>query len=219
MGQSDPTWRDRYYATTLDLSLAKSFEIDKHQRSEATESPLINHRPSVSVLDVARPDQVTRNASVVMTSLQTDDSPNVSPISTMSASSMQSSGTSTRDSTLTSPTAYTESTSSEEFTPPSSPVQKQGARCHQCGKTFAGTSCLTNLQRHLRFAKIHDNVATFECPNPGCGKRFGRSDNRNKHFQTAHQPALPSLRRKGASKRSRGVNYEDEYEVVVAEFV
>lgn len=217
MRPSDPTWRNSYYATALDQGLAISLEINKRQKSG---TPLLTNWPSVSVLDVVRPIQETSVTPTSVTSTTNESSASISPNSTWSNSSMRSSQTSTRESTLTSPiTVDTDLNSS--ISSPSSPISPANmSRCDKCNKTFTGTSCVTNLQRHLKYGKPHNNVTKFECFLPSCKKKYGRSDNRNQHFQGAHSSsAAAQLGGRGATKRTREVKDDTGRLAIATEFV
>lgn len=217
MGHSDPSWRNRYYSTALERGLAISLEIDKRQKSG---SPLFTHWPNASVLDVVRTVQATGDKPTSITSTKTQSSASVSPISTLSASSMQSSQPSDHQSTLTTPITIS-TNSSFSISSPSSPSSPPNlSRCDECNKTFTGSSCATNLRRHLKYDKPHNRVATFECFDVNCNKKFGRSDNRNQHFQGAHpSSAAVQLRRRGATKRRRDVEDDAGREAIATEFV
>lgn len=47
--------------------------------------------------------------------------------------------------------------------------------CSDCGKTFINSG---HLYRHVL---VHSDKRDFECPHPGCGKRFRRRDNMRRH--------------------------------------
>lgn len=201
MEQLGSNWRYPYYATAVERALAISLEMDKLQRWG---SPHVTAWPSVSVLSVVRPTYAASESATAVAAAGYSPSTDGSPVSTESASSMQTSQASDHESTLTSPTTVcTDSTFAMSV--PASPIPKlHEARCDECNTIYTGVSCGTNLQRHLRYDKPHCKVATFECFESGCGRKFGRPDNRNQHFQIAHPSnAALQLRRRGAMKRRR----------------
>lgn len=206
MGRVDPLWRHPYYATTLERCLAISLEIDTRQKSG---SPLLTYWPNVNVLEVVRPSQEISVSTTSIPSNREESSAIVSPISTASASSLQSPRTNSRHSTYTSPTTICTDSTSLMSSPSSSILQSNNARCETCDRSFKGSSGASNLQRHLKFDKPHNEIPRFECFEAGCNKKFGRSDNRNQHSRLVHASSTPTQSRRRGDRKRRG-NVEDE---------
>ena len=116
--------------------------------------------------------------------------------------SMRSSRTDSLESSLTSPSTVPSDTSSMTSSPVS-PSLKEVLRCDEgtCTATFTGEFRFTNLRRHKRTAKIHNDTPMFACTEPGCKRLIGRSDNMRKHFQTFHPLSVcPTMTRQGTKK-------------------
>ncbi len=206
MHQVDPTWRYRYYATSLDMVLAISLKIDN---GKELDPPHSRQWPNVSVRDEVSRSQVGNESPSLSESAETEENMRSTSSATTSTSSMWSSAKDTCESTLTSPTTISLASPLTSLSPVSPLLQVEDSRCHLCGKVFKGSSSGTNLQRHLRFARVHNKVPTFDCFAQGCSAKFGRSDNRYKHFQTAHSLSpYPQLQRQGAMKRRRASSDE-----------
>lgn len=68
-----------------------------------------------------------------------------------------------------------------------------------CPAIFTGSYQKGNLERHLKYARHHNQDALFECGI--CHKTIGRADNLQQHLRNKHK-VVPSVTRKGT--RSRG---------------
>lgn len=211
----DSSWRQRCYAHTMERCLAISLEMDKRQ---APGSSFLTYRPNVKVLEVVGPNQEISVSKTSVPSNREESCAVVSPISIASVDSLQSPQTSSRHSTYTSPTTVRTDSTSLISSPSSSILHSNNTRCETCDRSFKGSSGATNLQRHLKFDKPHNEIPSFECFEAGCNKKFGRSDNRNQHFRLAHpsSTAMPS-RMRGDTKRRREVEVEGGHDAMMVD--
>ena len=180
----DLNWRDRFHAATLDRVLTIALELDRGQKSESSNADLWSDAGA----PILATSEVTSVWSPGLTSsAEKENTLDRSPISTASTSSKPMSQ-STQDSFAFSPTTDN-SEQALVLSPPPTPTKvAQEARC-DCGKIFRGSSCATNMQRHRRSTKMHNEFAQFECLQSGCDARFTRSDNRNHHHREKHHSA------------------------------
>ena len=188
MEQADGRWRNRYYAAALDRICLISLRIDQSRDEGWTCS---DDWPNVNLHSLQGSNQATGQWQTPLTPTTRASLTAWSPTSTVSTTSLGSSNKSNWDSNAISPgTQYNEMASC--FSAPQSPSPNLNeARCDLCNATFKGASRFSNLQRHLRSTKVHGGLAKLSCEQPGCEKKFTRSDNLSHHVQVAHQ-ALPS---------------------------
>lgn len=186
--------------------------MDKRSKSV---SPLLTYWPNVNLPEVVLPDQVSKSSNP---SDKQGSSANVSPISTASVCSSQSPRTNSRHSTYASSTTVCTDSTSLKSSHSSSSLHGKNAHCETCDRSFKGSSGATNLQRHLKFDKPHNEIPEFECFEAGCNKKFGRSDNRNQHFRSVH-PSSTAMqsRRRGDTKRRREVEDEGGHDAMVVD--
>ena len=164
------------------MVLAISFEIDKRHRPESSSAGIETKAKALSSFTTEGSPVQSTSMSI---STENETIQDWTPTSTASASAQMSQDTC--ENIVVSPVTVCDdhcSTSSLPTTPTKSAPE---AHC-ECGAIFRGFSCATNLQRHRRSTKVHNNDAEFECLHSGCGKRFTRSDNMNHHFRENHHP-------------------------------
>ena len=224
MQQTNPTWRDRYYAAYVDGVLATSLELqNRQQRTSRARAK----RPSPINTALANSGQSRVIPSHVSSAL-----PSASSSAGLNARDSYSS--SATSSTLETPTiaAWSQNTSANnsnwttpQVTPeksiftlppttqsmsiaPSSPTSPTNTSprisfCPTCNAAFSGNLQYrtSNLRRHER--TVHRRLSKLLCPEPGCGVECGRSDNLRKHRRTAHGVEEP-VRRQVRGKRRRG---------------
>ena len=202
MGQIDPCWRDRYYATALDVVLAVAVKDGKQQ---GVVSSITKQGTDVNVLDVVKPSPAIDVSSAQSTHTDTGDNSTVSPSTVISDCSLTSQETPPSSSNSSPTTDNTEFSSVLSSPIDECTTQKaDGIRC-ECGDIFTGDSKETNLKRHKRTHKKHQKVARYKCFGPDCEAYFSRSDNRNAHYQAHHksEDTPPQLQSPTSSKRRR----------------
>ena len=179
MSPARPTWRQLYHATNLDLILAISSEIDKHQ-----EFTTFNDWPNADVLAEIN-HTLAHKCSPTSSDLTKDEEILDSASSITSPTFLTCSSRITAPSSiLTSPmTVYAEQSSPSSSTQVSEAYNGGVIRC-ECGEEFEGSSNASNFQRHRRYSLAHVPSASFGCPD--CGARFTRSDNLGKHIRKTH---------------------------------
>lgn len=197
MHQVGPNWRDRYYATDLDVVLASVMEMDNRQSLDDNASRQRNKDVN------AIPDTTyTWPESVSIPTSIPDRTLIGSPLSTMT------------DPIITcvySPTTQPSSTTSPESsfsapTPSSSSIAV--ARCPLCPVVFTGSvrDRNSNLRRHMRTTRDHGNAVGLLCTVSGCGAILTRSDNLGKHIRTVHGGNTGAMLRRHGAKRRKGDN-------------
>ena len=198
MYKAGPNWRDRYYATHLDMILASLVEIDNRQRFDHI---------------IARHQHYT-NAKAMPDDMQTWPESTPTPSSSQSQTLIGSSLSTITSTTFTGgysppiqPSSTTSPGSSFSAQTPSSSSSTEITRCPQCPAFFTGSARdrNSNLRRHKRTMRDHGNEVGHLCSVEGCGKIFSRTDNLGKHVRTVHggDDAGEVLRRAGAMKRRR----------------
>ncbi len=193
MHETGPKWRDRYYATDLDVVLASVVEMDNRQRPEHCRRRYTN----VNVI----PDNVQT---------WSQSTPKPSPIEsqTLMGSSLSAVTSPTftgRYSHVAQPSPSTSPESSFSAPTPSS-SSADATRCPHCPALFTGSARdrSSNLRRHMRTTREHGNAVGLLCTVPGCGAMLSRSDNLGKHMRTVHRADTGAmLTRAGAQKRRR----------------
>lgn len=218
MREEHSTWRYRCNAATLDAILSKSLEIDKCQGQKLIHA---EHWSDNRVLTEINRSQMISSSPTSSRSTETEGTIQSASSATHSISSSWSSQTDAPNSTLTSPTTYSADSASTSSSP-TSPTGNGNVDCLkcECGSSFSGSSKRSNLQRHRKSAKGHNNVMKYTCPEPGCDAKIGRSDNLKKHFQASHPLSeYPGLQRRGALKRRRDVQDEFSRERLLAGFI
>ena len=198
MHKAGPNWRDRFYATDLDMVLASFVEKDNHQR--------LNHI-------VARHQRYT-NVNAMPDDLHTWPESTPTPFSIESQTLIRSSLSTITSPTFTSgysppaqPSLTTSPGSSFSAPTPSSSSSTDITRCPQCPALFTGSARdrNSNLRRHIRTTRDHGNEVGHLCSVSGCGKILSRRDNLNKHVRMVHggDNTGAVLRRAGAKKKRR----------------
>lgn len=203
MSQSDPSWRDRYYAANLDKVQAICLELTNPKSQTLAVLKQVD-----SAATVPSQERSCLGTPVSATSLQ-DPSP-TSSTSTTSTSSFSNvsrgSGTSYNSTQFSSqessPTICLPSPSDTSPTSPLPPVPT--LRCSTCGQAFKGVYRTTNLQRHVR--NTHIRRIKLVCPEPGCGIECSRTDNLRKHRRVVHG-LIDKTTRHSAPKHDRRKTY------------
>ena len=183
MSQSNPSWRNRYYAADLDKVQAISLELERPRCQILSPTESASNRVIL----------LGQNVSCLETPTPASSHQDPSPTSTTSTTSIFSSpggtsgsiysGTSTQPSSLnSSPTEPLPSPSNGFSIPPfrSTPL----LHCSTCGQAFKGAYRNTNLQRHMR--STHFRRVRLFCPEPGCSVECSRTDNLRKHRRVVH---------------------------------
>ena len=192
MESSEPSWRNPYYVTDLDNVLALYLELNKRQQIGS--SP--NHWPNTSVFALLRSPPPIAQSTESLVSNSHGSNLGASPASRTSQvlvnNSAPPSEIASQGLTFPPPIALPTSVSEVEY-------------CRPCSKAFKGTpqNRKSNFLRHLKTSRKHNRDAVYICPKPGCNSKHKRTDNLNKHLQTAHEILSKSERRQaiGASKR------------------
>ncbi len=199
MSQSDPSWRDRYYAAKLDKVQAICLEL----KNPRCRMPL----PMKQVDSAATVPSQDRSFLETPISATTLGDP--SPTSSTSTNSVCSflnghSGSTTSDTSTqlssvdNSPIGPLPSPSNAFPTSPLAPVPS--LRCSTCGQAFKGVYRMTNLQRHMR--NTHVRRVKLVCPEPGCGVEYRRTDNLRRHRRVVHG-LVDKITRQNAPKHDR----------------
>ena len=195
MHEAGPNWRDRCYATNLDMVLISLVEMDNCQRLEQ----LVPRHGRSSEVD-QQPD-----------TKQTLAESNLEPSSTERQTLIDASPPTITSSTFPnafSPKTQPSSTATPEssFSAPSPSSNINVTHCPLCSAQFTGSlrDRSSNLRRHMRTTRNHGTFAGLLCTVPGCNAVISRSDNLGKHIRTVHEGDKSTmLRRQGARKRRR----------------
>ncbi len=183
MSQSNPSWRDRYYAADLDKVQAIILELKSPRRRifspvEQASNRVIPFGQNVSCLEISRSASPHQDPSPTTTTSTTS----IFSFSNGTSGSIYS-GASTQPSSLnSSPTEPSPNPSNGFPTPPLPSVPF--LRCSTCGQSFKGAYRSTNLQRHMR--STHLRRVKLVCPEPGCSVECSRTDNLRKHQRVVH---------------------------------
>ena len=198
MQDSNPNWRNRYYATLLDNALAVARESEK--RPKSTVFPTKNDD-----LVLGEQTQPSNNLPTTLSYTPESNSTNTSPRTLNSNSSPDDSRLSTLGNSITSPSTLR---GGESHNSPSSsqPPSTEVLSCPECPSSpnnkFQNRS---NLNRHMHSTKKHNNgMQRHTCPMADCNAPLGRSDNVNKHLKNVH--GIENLSRHDVRKRRREDN-------------
>ena len=172
MGLSNPNWRDSPYSSTL-------------QRIQETASLGVRQSTKANALTVVIPNGPVTDFPISSMYHTDYGTPTLSSSTTASSLFVETPQTESYHSE-SSNVAINSPYSSSSSLSPASPMNNQSeACCYLCDTVFHGTSCLTNLRRHLRTAKIHNGNVGILCPE-GCGERLTRKDNLDVHRRNVH---------------------------------
>lgn len=203
MHEAGPNWRDRCYATHLDVVLISVVEMDNRQRLEHIVS---RH---------GRSNEVDQNPDTKQTLADS----NLEPSSTESQTLIDASPSTITSSTFTnesSPKTQPSSTATPEssFSAPSPSSNINVTHCPLCPAQFTGSlrDRSSNLRRHMRTTRNHGTFVALLSTVPGCNAVISRSDNLGKHIRTVHEGDKSTmLRRQGARKRRRDGDNTEEF--------
>ena len=194
MYPAGPNWRDRYYATDLDVVLASVEKMNKHQCLDHT-APRYQRSNNTE----AKPNtkQTQPESTPTPSSIRSQTLIGSSPFTVTSPASTHGFSPALHPSSTTSPeapfSAPTPSSSSANVT-----------YCPHCPTTFTGSprNRNSNLKRHMRTTHGHGNVVGLMCT--VCGRTISRSDNLGKHMRKAHpEETGTTVGQAGARKRRR----------------
>ena len=188
MHEAGPNWRDRCYATEIDMVLDSLVEIDNR------------HPRCINVKDMPENMQTLPGRYPTPPSIESQTLMG-SPLSALTCPTFTGGY-----SPATQPVSTTSPGSSFSAPAPSSSSSTDVTRCPKCPAVFTGTARdrASNLRRHMRTTRDHGYAVGLLCPIPGCGAILSRSDNLGKHMRTVHGVDTDAvLRRAGARKRRR----------------
>lgn len=183
MSVSNSSWRDRYYATSIDQVQAVYLELEvpRHRIIPSTAQVLSAATlisPTCSYEETPAPN------------IQDEDLSPISSASTASTSgyfnepsSSVHSNTSTQSSSLEN--SPTEPLSSSSNSSPVLPLPAVATLyCPTCYQAFKGVYGISNRQRHIR--STHLRRTKYVCAELGCGIEYSRTDNLRKHQRAVH---------------------------------
>ena len=176
MHEAGPNWRNRCYATHIDVVSASLVEMHNRQHLDRVET----RRRRDTNLNAMAP-----NTQPLPESTSTSPSAEMqTPIST--SLSIFTSPTYTGEYSPTNTTTSPESSFSATTPSSSSP---DVTRCPSCPAVFKGSKRdrKSNLRRHTRTKAGHVNVVGLPCKVPGCNAILSRSDNLDKHMRQVHR--------------------------------
>lgn len=198
MHEAGPDWRDRCYATHLDMVLISVVEMDNRQRLEQI---VPRHGRSNEVDQKFDTKQTLAESNLETSSTERQTLIDASPSTIASSTFTNESSPKTQPS----PTATPESS----FPTPSPSSETNVTHCSLCPAQFTGSlrDRSSNLRRHMRTTRNHGTFMALSCTVPGCNAVISRSDNLDKHIRTVHKgDESTMLRRQGARKRRRDVD-------------
>ena len=179
MHEAGPNWRNRCYATDIDVVIASLVEIDNRQHIDHIQTRRRRHT----------------NFNAMATNMQTLPENPSTPLSIERQTPIG-----TPLSLVTSPTYAGEyspefqsssirSPESSFSAPTSSSSGTNITRCSICGAVFTGSKRDrdSNLRRHKRTTAGHGNTVGLHCTVPGCSAILSRSDNLGTHMRTVHR--------------------------------
>lgn len=194
MHEAGPNWRDRCYATHLDMVMVSIVEMAARQRLEQAV-------PRGSKVDE---DSDTRK-TLAKINLDPSSTERQTPVD-FSPCTMTSSTFTNASSPIIQPSATTTATPESSFSAPCPSSNTNITHCPLCTTQFTGSrrDRSSNLRRHMRTTRNHGNFVGLLCTVPGCDAVISRSDNLVKHIRTVHEGDTSTmLRRQGARKRRR----------------
>ena len=196
MHEAGLDWRDRYFATHLDVVLASALEMDK-RRPPVQISPYPDRKGDINAM--RRTEQLSVDGIPELSSSETQTPVDSSPSTLTSPTFTNWSSPTTQHSATTSPET--------SFSGPSPPSSSDVSHCLHCSKIFIGSlrNRSSNLRRHMRTTRDHGSIVGLQCRVPGCNTVISRSDNLAKHMRTVHEDNnSATLKRRDARKRKRG---------------
>ena len=171
MHEIGPNWRNRCYATNIDIVRASLVKIDSRRRRghnsiNAMAAKLETLPESTpTALSTEKQTPISTPLTSVTSPTYTDDYP----------PAFQPSSTTSPESSFSAPTP---SSSSTDVT-----------CCPICRAVFTGCKRDrdSNFRRHKRTTAGHGNAVGLPCTEPGCSAILSRSDNLGKHIRTVHR--------------------------------
>lgn len=182
--QSDPAWssrsawRDQYYIADLYSMFDLAWGLGEIGGSRMTG----NHLPTPSVHAVICPRPSVPNTNE-------DGNLSFSPTSLASQTSRSTTLGRETDSSNTSPTIFSQMSSSSNSPVSKDPNPEADSFCHPCGQGFTGSpqNRRSNMLRHLKGTIRHNSDAGLRCPQQPCeSTKPMRSDNLRQHLQRIH---------------------------------
>lgn len=195
MHEAGLNWRDRCYATHLDMVFILVVEMDTRQRLEQV---VPRHRRNNEIYELADTEQILAESN-----LESFSTERQTPIGSLPSTITSPSFTS-RSSPTTQPSSTTSPESSFSALSPSSITNV--THCPLCSAQFTGSlrDRSSNLRRHMRTTRNHGSAVGLPCTVPGCNAIISRSDNLVKHIRTVHEGHTSNmLRQQSARKRRR----------------
>ncbi|MCJ1261826.1 hypothetical protein MMC22_001694 [Lobaria immixta] len=181
------SWLDRYYATDLDQVLSIFYELQKRPPVPNTVSE--EHAFDSELVM----DEQQCQSTISMKSRQSSDSSATVATSSTLIGSPDSSGNN-GDTTISS--YSTLSSSPVGFSPPTSEISSSIRNVSF--QTKKDQDQRLNLNRHIR--TTHTSCR-YPCLEPGCGRKYTRSDNMIRHLQMDHGTMINSCSRSRSKKR------------------
>ena len=197
-------WRTDHYVSDLDKLLKLLQIADRQQPNGST----AEHSTHTNMFTAVRCKEMLDSPRPVFLPSDGEGSLDSSPTSFISGTCTESLQTTDSSSPNTSP-----ATMSQDSTPPGSQAPDTPVRCRACDLNFTGSpqDAKSNLQRHLRTSKRHNNKSTgLKCPMTECrDKPRMRGDNLSPHLLNTHKISSPVERREIVQKcRASGERLE-----------